>query len=72
MIPKEVKDFRFLCREADGFVISSSENNASITAPLKNAIDWGSREYGGFDTNVFKNKCCFVIGTGGGFGSLRS
>lgn len=61
-----------MCRNADGFIIASSENNASVTAPLKNALDWGSREYGGKDSNVFDSKWCFVMGTGGMYGSLRS
>ena len=61
-----------MCKGADGFVFSSSENNASITAPMKNALDWGSRSYGNDDPNVFNNKCSFVMGAAGGYGSLRS
>ena len=61
-----------MCRGADGFVFSSTENNFSFSAPLKNALDWGSRFYGGNETNVFNKKWCFIMGAGGGSGSLRS
>jgi NAD(P)H-dependent FMN reductase len=37
------KKFKDLMRAHDGFLISSPENNWSISALLKNAIDWASR-----------------------------
>lgn len=60
-----------MCKNADGFVVSCAENNFSVTAALKNALDWGSRVYGSDDGNVFDKKWCFVMGAAGGFGSLR-
>lgn len=37
------KKFKDLLRAHDGFLISSPENNWSISALLKNALDWASR-----------------------------
>lgn len=38
-----VKNFRKLLREHDGFLISAPEYNSGISGVLKNAIDWASR-----------------------------
>jgi len=42
-LPENAKRFKSLLRESDGFLIASPEYNSSITAVLKNAIDWASR-----------------------------
>jgi chromate reductase len=42
-LPENAKKFKSLLREHDGFLISSPEYNSSISAVLKNAIDWASR-----------------------------
>jgi NAD(P)H-dependent FMN reductase len=42
-LPDGAKKFKNLLRESDGFLIASPEYNSSITAALKNAIDWASR-----------------------------
>ena len=42
-LPEGAKRFKGLLRESDGFLIASPEYTRSITAALKNAIDWVSR-----------------------------
>lgn len=43
-LPEGAKRFKALLRASDGFLIACPEYNSSITAALKNAIDWASRE----------------------------
>jgi chromate reductase, NAD(P)H dehydrogenase (quinone) len=42
-LPDGAKKLKTLMRESDGFFIASPEYNSSVTAALKNAIDWASR-----------------------------
>lgn len=42
-LPENAKKLKALMRESDGFLISCPEYNSSITAVLKNTIDWASR-----------------------------
>jgi NAD(P)H-dependent FMN reductase len=42
-LPDGAKRFKALLRASDGLLIASPEYNSSITAALKNAIDWASR-----------------------------
>ena len=42
-IPEQVKEFKRKIREADAVLIATPEHNYTITAVLKNAIEWGNR-----------------------------
>ncbi len=42
-LPEGAKKLKGLLKESAGFIIASPEYNSSITAVLKNAIDWASR-----------------------------
>ncbi|XVF82324.1 hypothetical protein PTKIN_Ptkin16aG0037400 [Pterospermum kingtungense] len=61
--PPVVEAFRQKILEADSILFASPEYNYSVTAPLKNAIDWASRP-----PNVWADKAAAIVSAGGGFG----
>ncbi|XP_050385703.1 NAD(P)H:quinone oxidoreductase-like [Argentina anserina] len=65
--PPEVEAFRQKILEADSFLFASPEYNYSVSAPLKNAIDWGSRP-----PNVWADRAAAIISASGGTGGSRS
>ncbi|CAB4298645.1 unnamed protein product [Prunus armeniaca] len=65
--PPAVEAFRQKILEADSILFASPEYNYSISAPLKNAIDWASRP-----PNVWADKAAAIVSAGGGFGGGRS
>ncbi|GMN55600.1 hypothetical protein TIFTF001_024716 [Ficus carica] len=65
--PSAVEAFRQKILEADSILFASPEYNYSVTAPLKNAIDWASRP-----PNVWADKSAAIISAGGGFGGGRA
>ena len=73
-LPEGAKKFQALLRASDGFLIASPEYNSSITAVLKNAIDWASRA--GTDDApplvAYQGKAAVLLATSpGALGGLR-
>jgi chromate reductase len=68
--PPAWKEFRARVKKADGVLFVTPEYNRSVPAPLKNAIDVGSRPYG---QSVWDKKPAAVVsvspGLIGGFGA---
>jgi NAD(P)H-dependent FMN reductase len=46
-LPESVVKLRAIMRENDAFLISSPENNGTISALMKNVVDWASRPVAG-------------------------
>ena len=69
--PKSVLQFREQIKTADALLISTPEYNASIPGVLKNALDWASRS-GPDKTSPLHHKKIGIMGTGGGFGTMRA
>lgn len=72
-LPPKALEFKKLMLENDGLLIASPEYNSSISAALKNAIDWVSRpQPNEEDLIVFKNKvACLMSASPGYFGGAR-
>ena len=60
-IPADAEAFRDAVQGADAIIIACPEYNGSMTATLKNAIEWLSRR-----GNLLSGKIFFIIGTGPG------
>src|SRR6266850_7001700 len=60
-LPESVKRFRSEVTSADGLLIASPEYNFSLSAALKNAIDWASRP----PNQVFQDKAIAVFSASG-------
>ncbi|XP_021819230.1 NADPH:quinone oxidoreductase-like [Prunus avium] len=65
--PPVVEAFRQKILEADSILFASPEYNYSVSAPLKNALDWASRP-----PNVWGDKAAAIISASGGSGGSRS
>jgi NAD(P)H-dependent FMN reductase len=73
-LPEGAKKFKALLRASDGFLIASPEYNSSITAALKNAIDWASRTEIDDEPDLvaFRNKTAALCSASpGALGGLR-
>ncbi|CAI87922.1 NAD(P)H-dependent oxidoreductase [Pseudoalteromonas sp. HL-AS2] len=69
--PADVQLLKEKLRAADGILLASPEYNGSITAALKNAIDWASRTEQGA-VPAFRNKVVALFAASpGGLGGLR-
>ncbi|KDP40536.1 hypothetical protein JCGZ_24535 [Jatropha curcas] len=65
--PPAVEEFRQQILKADSVLFASPENNYSVSAPLKNALDWAS-----IAQNCWGDKAAAIVSAGGGFGGGRS
>lgn len=73
-LPENAKKLKALFREHDAFIIASPEYNSSITAVLKNTLDWISRSESGDEPALvaFRGKTALLLGASpGGFGGMR-
>lgn len=72
-MPENARRLKALMAEHDGFLISSPEYNSSISAVLKNAIDWASRREEGEQPRVaFGGKAAVLMSASpGALGGLR-
>lgn len=73
-LPEHAKDLKAMMKAADGFLIASPEYNSSVTAVLKNAIDWASRAESDDEPPLssFRGKAAALISASpGALGGLR-
>ena len=72
-IPENALKFRELLKSHQGFIVGCPEYNSSITAALKNAIDWASRpKQGEKPLECFAGKIvALTAASPGGLGGLR-
>lgn len=73
--PASVLRFREQIKNADALLFASPEHNYSVTAVLKNALEWGSRPYGSAVMNgkpvAIMGVSTGMLGTGRGQYHLR-
>jgi len=71
--PENLEPLKDHFRAADGFIIASPEYNSSVSAALKNAIDWLSRPRAGeAPLACYKGKVAAVMAASpGGLGGVR-
>ena len=71
--PESARKLKQLMKDADGFLVASPEYNSSISAALKNAIDWASREAEGEKPlAAFAGKVAILMSASpGALGGLR-
>ncbi len=73
-LPEKAKELKKIMIESDGFLLSCPEYNSSITAVLKNTIDWASRPASPNEENLicFKKKVVTLMSASpSGWGGLR-
>lgn len=69
--PAGVQQLKDKLRAADGILLASPEYNGSITAVLKNAIDWASRTEQGAEPAFANKVTALYAASPGGLGGLR-
>lgn len=74
-MPEAARKLKALFAEHDGLIIASPEYNSTITAALKNAIDWVSRATSPDEPplSVLRGKSAAILAASpGGYGGSRS
>ena len=66
--PRDVQAWKKEVEEADAIFFACPEHNYSMTAAMKNALDWASKN----PRNLWKGKVGGIVGAGGGAGTARS
>jgi len=69
-LPENVKAFKSLVRRADALLFATPEHNRSISAALKNAIEWGNRPAG--DNSWDGKPAAIISASTGPRGAVRS
>ncbi len=72
-LPENARTIKALMKAHQGFLIASPENNSTLSAALKNAIDWASRPDGDeTPLECFKDKTAVIMAASpGALGGLR-
>jgi NAD(P)H-dependent FMN reductase len=72
-VPENARKLKALFKQHDALFIVSPENNASVPAPLKNTLDWISRDdRGESGLAPYKGKVAAIAAASpGGYGGLR-
>ena len=72
-LPENARTIKALMKDHQGFLIASPENNSTMSAALKNAIDWASRPDGDeTPLECFKDKAAVIMAASpGALGGLR-
>jgi chromate reductase len=68
-VPDSVQRLKDGLARADALLLACPEYNYSIAPPLKNALDWASREE---DNVLLRGKPAAILGSGGGMGTARA
>lgn len=70
-MPAKAAELKRMMAASHGFIIASPEYNGSLSAVLKNTIDWVSRP-GGTEESAFRGKTALIVAASpGGLGGLR-
>ena len=72
-LPENARTIKELMKAHQGFLIASPENNSTMSAALKNMIDWASRPDGDeTQLECFKDKTAVILAASpGALGGLR-